>query len=323
MLAHPNSRRKLAVGMTALRIGAAVLAICAAMRMAHGAENTPAADDKTVLIHTDAGDVTVADVRANLAMLPPLTQITLQHDQAQLSNMVRLIAAQKLMFKEAIDKGWDKKPDVAASVAVAVERARTDVILRDYIADETKPSKSYPSDADIRTAYDANKAAFTIPKKYHYAQILITLPKGADKAAEARASAKLADIEVKLKENGADFSAIAAASSDDAATAKRQGDAGTLSEAQISTPLKGTLAALRPGAVSEPIQTDGGWYILKVLAVSEGRERPLSEVREQLQTGLRSQRAQQDAKTRIDAFIEKTPVPNPDALAKLAGSPAP
>jgi peptidylprolyl isomerase len=323
MFVYPNSRQKFSFAITMLRIGAAALAICVTVRMAHGAENTPATDGKTVLIHTDAGDVTVADVRANLATLPPLTQVTLQHDQAQLSNMVRLIAAQKLMLKEAIDKGWDQKPDVAASVAAAVDRARTDVILRDYIADETKPPKSYPSDADIRAAYDANKMAFTIPKKYHYAQIFVALPKGADKATEDKASAKLAEIEAKLKELGTDFSTIAAASSDDAMTAKRQGDAGTLAEAQVPAPLRGALTALRPGAVSEPIQTDKGWYILKVIDVSEGRERPLEEVREQLRTGLRNQSAQQDAKARIDAFVEKTPAPDSDALAKLTASPAP
>lgn len=321
MFAHPDNWRKRLFGKAALPIAIVLLAICAGI--ARGADGPAAADSQMVLIHTDAGDVTVADVRANLAAFPPLTQITLQHDQAQLSNMVRLIAAQKLMLKEAIGKGWDRKPEVAAAVAAAVERARADVILRSYIADETKPPAGYPSDADILAAYDANKAAFTIPKKYHYAQILIALPKGADKATQDKAAAKLAGVEEKLKANGADFSAIAAASSDDSVTAKRQGDIGTLAEGQIGEPLKGALAALRPDAVSEPILTDKGWYILKVLDISEGRVRPLNEVREQLQTGLRNQRAQQDAKARIDATVEKTPVPSPDALAKLANSPAP
>lgn len=321
MRAQAADQRKRLIRKAGSRTQIAVLAIFLVAGPALGAGAPDAA--RTVLIHTDAGDVTVADVRANLAALPPLTQITLQHDPGQLSNMVRLVAAQKLMLKEAIGKGWDQKPDVAASAAAAAERARTDVILRDYIADQTKPAADYPSDAEVRAAYDANKAAFTIPRKYHFAQIFVALPKGADKAAQDKAAAKLADVEVKVKAADADFAAIAAASSDDAVTARRQGDAGTLAEAQIGAPLKSALAALRPGAVSEPVQTDKGWYILKMLDISEGRVRPLEEVREQLRTGLRNQRAQQDAKARIDAFVEKTPIPSPDAMAKLAGSPAP
>lgn len=310
-----------AIGLTWARIALAAGLIYAGVKAVHAAQ--PAGDDgKAVLIHTDAGDVTVADVRANLAALPPLTQITLLHDPVQLSNMVRVIAAQKLALKEALAKGWDKKMDVAAQVQAAEDRARSDVLLRSYISADSEPPADYPSDAELKAAYDAGKAKFTIPAKIHYAQIFIAISRGADKSAEDKASARLAGIETALKAPGADFGMIASTSSDDSVSATRRGDMGTLSDNQLPADAKPVLTALRPGDVSEPIRRGNGWYIFRVLDETPGRSRSLDEVRDELRTQLRSQKTEQNARARIDAFVQLTPKPSDDALAHLT-NPAP
>ena len=319
MRAQTVERRKFAFMFTGMRLGFAVLALHLGVTAAFGAEGNSPNDGNTVLIHTDAGDVTMADARANLAALPPQTQITLLRDPAALSNMVRLIAAQELLLKEATDKGWDKKPDVAVAVTAAVERIRADIILRSYISTDTQPPKDYPSDAELQSAYVANKAVFWVPRKFHYAQILIALPKGADKATEDRATAKLADVQQKLKASGADFGAIATASSDDSVTAMRQGEVGALAETQILPDLKETLVALQVGAVSQPIRSDSGWHILKLLDVADAHMWPREEVRAK----FREARAQEIAKARIDAVMQKTTAPSEDALTHLTGQPAP
>src|ERR1700744_2523301 len=130
----------------------------------------PAApDDNEVVVHTDAGDVTVSDVRQNLSVLSADMQTDLLKNQAQLENVVRLLAAQKEILKEARDKTWDKRPEVSSALAVA----RKDVILPTSLAEKGKPPKDYPAEAEIEAAYKENLKIFTHPRKFHLAQIFI------------------------------------------------------------------------------------------------------------------------------------------------------
>jgi peptidylprolyl isomerase len=300
------------------RVCLVTLAVFVNIGIAHGAQ-IGSDDGNTVLIHTDAGDVTMGEARANLAALPPQSQGALIRDHAALSNMVRLIAAQKLALKEALDKGWDKQPEVAT----AIDRARANIVLQSYISTSTQPPKDYPSDSELDAAYDANRTKFTVPRKFRYAQIVIALPRDANAATRGKAEVKLANVQQKLKARGADFGAISASLSDDPESASRQGEVEAVGEAKIPPGLKQCLTAMKAGEISGPVRDDKGWTIVKLLQVSEARLRPLSEVRTQMRAELRSMRGQENAKARIDGFVKIVPAPSEDALTHLTGQPAP
>lgn len=278
---------------------------------AWAADPVPADDGATVLIHTAAGDVTVADARANLAVLSPMAQLRMLHDPDGLSNMVRLIAAQKVLLNDAESKGWDKRPDVVN----AIQAARNNILLEHYVSGNTPVQDDYPSDADLHRAYDASKSAFATPTMFHYARIVIAA--GNDPQDQDKAKARIADIQQRLQKPDADFNKIAASENKG-----RRSDM-TSPEDQLPADVRQSLTALKPGAISAPIQTKDGWCILKLLDVVPAGTRSFEEVRAPLRVQMRAARAQQAAKAYVDSYVQKMPVPSPDALALVTGQPHP
>jgi parvulin-like peptidyl-prolyl isomerase len=316
MRAQAENIRKLSFVLLRARVSLTVLAMTACIV----ATNAVAAlgDSGNVLIHTDAGDVTIANIQENLAALPEAEKARLLHDSAALANLAELVAAQKIIVREALDKGWAAKKDVA----LALDRARADTIVRTYVEASSQPPKEYPSDTEVDAAYEANRLALMQPKQFHYAEILVALAKDADQSTQDKASAKLAAIQAQLNTVGADFGALSTSQSDDRATAQKKGDAGIVAEGQLPTVVKAALASMKPGEISQPVRVDDGWLLLKLIDVTEAHVRPLKDVRDELRTVMRNARAEQGARARIESYVAKVPKPDPKLLAQIASDSA-
>lgn len=272
---------------------------CATAGIGFGYGLAQAADE--VLLDAAGVTVTLSDVRANLATLPDGTRAGLEHDPEALQNMVRLLAAQKIALQRAQAKNWESRPDVAAAIA----QARDNAILQSFLAAEAKLPAGFPSDSEVKSAYDANKPSFAVSRRWQLAQIFVA--KGADAAGVARAKEKLAAVESRLKLPEADFGAIAAEFSDDAVSAKQQGTIGLRSEREIPLPLLAVINKAEKDRVTAPILLDDGWHILKVMDILPPSIRPLEEVRPQLVAELRNRKLVELQKKYIDALAEAVP----------------
>jgi parvulin-like peptidyl-prolyl isomerase len=141
------------------------------------------------------------------------------------------------------------------------------------------------------------------------AQIFISAPKGNPDASKEKAAAKkLARVRELLARAGADFSAIAKAESEDAASAAQGGEIGWLAEEQIQPEIRTQLPKLRINALSEPLRLDDGWHIIKVLDVREAHTPLLEQVRTQLVQQLRSERERQNREAYISKLLEASPL---------------
>ncbi|MDE6580912.1 MAG: peptidyl-prolyl cis-trans isomerase, partial [Duncaniella sp.] len=65
--------------------------------------------------------------------------------------------------------------------------------------------------------------------------------------------------------NGADFGELAASLSDDAGSAKRQGDLGVFGIGRMVPEFEKAAFALQPGEISEPVKTSYGWHIIQTI----------------------------------------------------------
>lgn len=110
-------------------------------------------------------------------------------------------------------------------------------------------------------------------------QILVAVNAQTDDAA---AKAKADTLAARLA-GGADFTALAAEASDDAATKRRGGDLGWITADSYGTTYAMQVAALADGQVSAPFKTDAGWVIVQrtgsrqVGADDEGRRAQIRE----------------------------------------------
>lgn len=259
-------------------------------------------------------DVTAEELRAAIASLDMRSQSAVARDPALLSQTVRAILANRLVLNEALAKKWDAQPAVVAQLA----RTRENLITESYLVSVTAPPESYPGETEIKSVYDANASAFLVPRRFKIAQIVVTVAKDADKATEDAARKKLDEITRKMKQPGADFAALARASSDDTASAEKDGELGWLAEPDLRTEIRSQVMGLPKAGTTEPIRLDDGWHILKLLDTEASRTRPIAEVRDALVQRMRSERMEANRRAYMAELLRQAPpVINEIALSKL------
>lgn len=278
------------------------------------AEQSAAEKGGDVIARIGDSDITAEEVRATIKLMDARLQATMARDPALLSQTVRAILANRLVLKEALSKKWDQQPAVVAQLA----RARESLIVESYLQSVTAPPDSFPSEAEIKSVYDANASALLVPRRFRLAQIVISLAKDADKTAEDAARKKLDDVVKKIKQPGADFGPIARSSSDDTATAERDGEIGWVAEPDLRSEIRGQVTGLPKAGATDPIHLDDGWHILKLLDTEASHTRPLSEVRDALVQRMRTERAEANRRAYVAELLKQTPpAVNEIALSRL------
>lgn len=273
-----------------------------------------------IVARAGKNDITAEEVRAAIALMAPRQQSALAQDPALLSQTVRSLLANRIVLKEALAKKWDQQPAVAAQLA----RARENLIVEAYLQSVTVPPDNYPSDADVKAVYEANVTAFVVPRRFQLAQIVILAAKDAEKSVEDEARKKLDDVSRKLKAPGADFAAIARASSEDKATAERDGEMGWVAETDLRPEVRAQLVGLSKAGVTEAVRLDDGWHILKLLDTEASRTRSMAEVKDLLVERIRAERAEANRRAYLAELLRVNPaVVNEIALSKVLEKPAP
>ena len=276
--------------------------------------STPAKADNTVIAKVGESEVKADDIKPLIEKLPIRDQLLLSKDPASLNKLVRELIVQQLVFKEALFKKWEQQPEVAAQL----ERIRQQTITQSYLQSLAVPPADFPSQTDLEAAYAALKKnnALQVPKQYHLAQIYIACPKGADKALEEKAQAKLEAVQKALK--GGDFNSVAKSQSEDPASAQRGGDLGSIGENQIQPEIRTAVSSLSKSGTTDPIRMNDGWHIIRVLEVKEPYMATLDEVKMPLTNELRKEKAQIIAKAYLAKLLQQNPVTlNEIEVAKL------
>jgi len=269
--------------------------------------STPYAIGEDVIARVGGMEIHAAQVKPYLDNVSDQDREALRKNPAALSQAVRTLILQQILFKEAIAAGWEKTPATAAQL----ERLRQGAIAESYLQSVSKVPESFPSDEDVKKVYEARKDELKIPKQLQLAQIYVAVATDADKSSQDNAKARMDEI-AKAARSG-DFSAVARDKSDERETAVRGGEVGWLAEAQIRPEIRAQASGLAKGAVSEPVRLADGWYIVKVLDIKAAHTATLEEVRDQLVRVLRTERSSANR----EAYLSKLQQQNPIALDEL------
>ena len=270
------------------------------------ATNAPAAPAKAeVLGRIGDSEIYTDDVRALLRQLGPVERQALEQNPAALGQVVRSLLVQQLVLKQAIEKKWDKEPEVIAQL----QRVRESTLTETYLQSLSAPPAGYPSEAELSASYEASKAALLQPKSYHVAQIYIAEPRqGATAEISKKAKEKLDEVKAALKQPAADFAKLAATYSEEATSASKGGEIGWLAESQIQPEILKELPRLELNTVSAPVRLDDGWHILKVLDVREPFTPTLEQVRDQLAQQLRAEKQKANTQSVIADLVKNHPI---------------
>ena len=151
-------------------------------------------------------------------------------------------------------------------------------------------------DAAAREEYQANKEQYTIGERVSAAHILVGLDDRTEEEALARAEEALA----KLKA-GEDFATVAAEYSDDHTVAVNNGELGLFGRNQMVKPFEeAAFAMTEQGQLSEPVQTQFGYHIIRFNERQEAELQPFERVKARIIADLKKKTAQQIRSERIN-----------------------
>ncbi len=235
---------------------------------------------------------------------------------------------------------------------------RNDKVKVEYalIAPDKYRSRAEPSDAEIKSYYDAHKAAFTTPERRSLAIILLdpakvaaVVPTDADlhklytsdqdkfrvpervnarhiliksDASNDAAMKMKAESVLKMIQGGGDFAKIAKDNSQDPGSAANGGSVGWMVRGQMVPEFEKAAFALKPGETSGLVKTSYGYHIIQVLQHEAAHLQTFDEVKPQLYMEY-SQRASNDMMQKLadkaTAELRKDPL-HPERAAESVGT---
>ncbi|MCX4217355.1 peptidylprolyl isomerase [Pseudomonas sp. MCal1] len=240
--------------------------------------------------------VSPEELQALLAAVPPQTREQLRGNREALERWIRSRLAEKAVLEQADAQGWAQRPDVVRQTRAATEQ----IVFRDYLQSVSQVPADYPSDAELQQAYDAGKANWQTPALYRVSQIFL----GVNEPQNLETVRKQAtELSKKAQAAPAEFAALAKEFSQDRLTAERGGDTGLQPLQQLVPQVRGAVARLKVGAVSDPVQSSAGFHVIKLTEQQPARTATLDELRDQLTQALRAQRQEQIAQAYLDGML--------------------
>lgn len=281
-----------------LPTAAAAFGILLAGTAAAQSSTPAAAPGKTV---AQLGAVTVGqdELIRMLQALPDAEREAAKANRAGVEGWLRQRLISEALLKEAQSKGWAERPENKARVDAAVRELTTRMVTTGYLESVTPVPAAYPSEAELRAAYDQGKAGFNVPAQYRVAQIFLSAPKS-DTAAVAKARDEAKKLAVQARSGN--FASIAKSHSQDPRSAERGGEVGMLPLDQLLPEMRETVVKLKVGQVSDPVQSNAGFHVLKVLDSQASHVATFEEIKPRLNDALRQQRQQQLAQAYLSGL---------------------
>ena len=181
---------------------------------------------------------------------------------------------QEIVSQEAVKKGLDKNPEIAAQLDLQRQETLANAFVQDYI-------KANPvTDEAMRKEFDL-KIKPTIPAKEYKARHILV-----EKEDEAK------DILALLKKGG-NFEKLAADKSKDPGSKARGGDLDWSAPGRYVKPFADALAKLKKGQTTDPaVQTDFGWHIIRLDDERSTKVPSFEEVKPKVQEMMQGQQIQ-------------------------------
>ncbi len=199
------------------------------------------------------------------------------------AELVEVLAQENLTLEEFRKKVWEQ---------IVVDRLLTRHVRTSVVV----------SEEEVTQYYQDHMAEFEQSPSVHMRLILIRLSADPSPGEVTRAQVRAADALARIR-NGDRFEDIAAEYSDGPA-AQDGGDLGVIRSGELDPALERAAFSLKPGSVSDVIQTREGLNIIRVEERTTG-DVPIDEVRVQVRRRLFNEKMQQRMRVYLAGLREK------------------
>jgi len=238
---------------------------------------SPASQESPVVVFVNGRPITQIEFEYRWSQLPESMQARYRHEGGKRKFLDDLIM-RELLLQEARKRGLDQAPDFRERMERFKEQAALDE-LTNQVVNGTVELDSY---------YASHSAELLATGQVRAAQIVV----------ETASRAK--DLKRRLDQGG-DFAKLARRYSIDEDSKENGGDLGLYRRGTADRAVEAVLFTLRPGTISEPIKTESGFYLVKVISREPGE--PLSG--HALRDRLRQEMSAETRRKRFEEFLSK------------------
>ncbi len=239
----------------------------------------------TVVARVGDNEITLGHI---IAAIPALTEQEQQlPDGILLEGMIERLVQQEAVASAATE--------VTKVVRLSVENERRSLIAADVV--NRLAAEVEVTEEGIKAAYDARFADFTPDPEYRPSHILV--------ATEEEAQAVLEELRA-----GADFAELAKEKST-GPTGPNGGDLGWTHLGRTVPPFEAAMVALEVGEISEPVQTQFGWHVLKLNDIRQPGVPALEQIRGEIEAEV----WQLNLRNAIDEIVGAVEIERPDVSA--------
>ncbi|WGT65018.1 SurA N-terminal domain-containing protein [Variovorax paradoxus] len=196
----------------------------------------------------------------------------------------------------------------------APEQASIEYLVLDLEAAKKNVSVN---EADLKTYYEQNKARFGTKEERRASHILITAPASASAADREKAKAKAAQLLAEVKKAPATFADVARKNSQDPGSAEKGGDLDFVTRGAMVKPFDDAMFALKKGDISDLVETEFGYHIIRLTDIKPAVVPPFEQVRATIENDVRAQQATQEFAKAAEAFTDAV-YQQPDSLKPAA-----
>ena len=158
------------------------------------------------------------------------------------------------------------------------------------------------SDADLKAYYDQNAQRFINTEERRASHILILSPKSAPEADRKIAKVKAAELLAVIKKSPDQFADFARKNSQDPGSAPTGGDLDFFARGAMVKPFSDVAFAMKKGDISDVVETEFGYHIIKLTDIKEAKQRTFEEMKSELENDVKKQQAQTKFSETIEAF---------------------
>jgi len=253
------------------------------------------AQDKKVLAKIGNKIITVSEFNKILSFYEASQKKMIEKNPQLKETILWQLVQGAVIAKVARDKGFDKKPEI---------KNQQELILNNFLASQYLQKevveKITLSEKEIKAYYNDHPEAFKTPESVKARHILILVEKTAAEADKKNLKAKAEGILARLKA-GEDFAKLAEENSDDPGSKSKGGDLGFFEKGSMVPAFEETAFSLKPGELSEIVETEYGYHIIKVEEKKEASLEPYEAIKDK----VKEQALQEVRKAKVTAFVEK------------------
>ena len=259
--------------------------VLAAFSATAGVAGAQTAADDVVLMSNSHSKVTRGEYDAELLKLAPDLRVGFANNPRRVNDLLLRMLVQKSLAAQARTAKLDGTPEARVRMQLELDR-----LLAQLMVESVEAAASAEFDANraryearAREFYTIDRARFSTPDQVSATHVLFDAKKRG--AEDAKRLAQQARAKIMA---GADMSKLAYEDSDDPSAKRNSGALGWFGKKEMDPAFADAAFALRnPGDVSEPVQSEFGWHVIRLDGRRPSAVKPYEEVREAIMADLK------------------------------------